>query len=129
MEAQPRQIQNYLTAEGTSPFEEWLDSLQDRNAKTRIKARLKRLNLGNFGDSKSVGSGVYELKIDYGPGYRIYYGLLEQLLCFCCVVETRTHKSRTSVGQRSTGQTMKNVKMPTSRSYNDYLIANQRHET
>ncbi len=74
VEAQPREIQNYLTAEGRSPFQEWLDSLRDIKAKVRIEKRLERVALGNLGDYRSVGEGVYELKIDYGPGYRIYFG-------------------------------------------------------
>ncbi len=74
VEAQPREIQNYLTAEGRSPFQEWLDSLRDIKAKVRIEKRLERVALGNLGDYRSVGEGVYELKIDYGPGYRVYFG-------------------------------------------------------
>ena len=74
MEAQPREIQNYLTAEGRSPFEEWLDSLRDMKARVKIEKRLQRVALGNLGDYRSVGEGVFELKIDYGPGYRIYFG-------------------------------------------------------
>ena len=74
MEAQPREVQNYLTADGTSPLEGWLDSLQDTKTVSKIKKRLRRVELGNLGDYRSVGAGVYELKIDYGPGYRVYFG-------------------------------------------------------
>lgn len=74
MEAQPREIQNYLTREGRSPFQEWLNSLRDMKARVRIEKRLERVSLGNLGDYRSLGEGVYELKIDYGPGYRIYFG-------------------------------------------------------
>ncbi|MFB8791514.1 MAG: type II toxin-antitoxin system RelE/ParE family toxin [Potamolinea sp.] len=74
MEAQPREIQNYLTAEGRNPFEEWLDSLRDTRAVDKIEKRLKRVGSGNLGDYRSVGEGVCELKIDYGPGYRVYFG-------------------------------------------------------
>ena len=73
MEAQPREIQNYLTADGRSPFEEWLSSLRDTRVRATIRNRLKRVESGNLGDYRSVGAGVFELKIDYGPGYRIYY--------------------------------------------------------
>ncbi|MBD2778035.1 type II toxin-antitoxin system RelE/ParE family toxin [Iningainema tapete] len=74
MEVQPREIRNYLTADGRNPFDEWLDSLRDRKAKAKIRARLDRVEDGNLGDYKSVGDGVFELRIDYGPGYRIYLG-------------------------------------------------------
>ena len=56
------------------PFLEWLKKLRDQRAEQRIDARLNRLRLGNAGDSKSVGEGVSELRLDYGPGYRIYHG-------------------------------------------------------
>lgn len=74
MEVQPREIRNYLTEEGRSPFEEWLDSLRDTKARATIKARLKRVAFGNLGDYRSLGGGVYEFRIDYGPGYRLYFG-------------------------------------------------------
>jgi putative addiction module killer protein len=74
MEVQPREIRNYLTVDGKNIFDEWLDSLRDRKAKSKIRARLDRVEDGNLGDCKSVGEGVFELRIDYGPGYRIYFG-------------------------------------------------------
>ena len=80
MEAQPREVQNYLKADGTSPFEGWLDSLQDTKTVSKIKKRLRRVELGNLGDYRSVGAGVYELKIDCGPGYRVYFGQVEETI-------------------------------------------------
>ena len=74
MEVQPREIRNYLTVDGKNIFDEWLDSLRDIRAKAKIRARLDRVEDGNLGDCKSVGEGVFELRIDYGPGYRIYFG-------------------------------------------------------
>ncbi|MEH2372060.1 type II toxin-antitoxin system RelE/ParE family toxin [Nostoc sp.] len=74
MEVQPREIRNYLTVDGKNIFDEWLDSLRDRRAKAKIRARLDRVEDGNLGDCKSVGEGVFELRIDYGSGYRIYFG-------------------------------------------------------
>ncbi len=74
MEAQPREIQNYLTIDGRSPFEEWLDSLRDIRAISQIDNRLRRVKLGNLGDYAGVGEGVFEFRIDCGPGYRIYFG-------------------------------------------------------
>ena len=54
-------------------FDRWLVSLRDVNARSRIVARLKIVAHGHFGDCSSVGQGVYELRIHYGPGYRLYY--------------------------------------------------------
>ena len=56
----------------TDVFDHWYDGLRDRQGRARIAARLRRVELGNFGDVKPVGSGVSELRIDYGPGYRVY---------------------------------------------------------
>jgi len=57
----------------TETYRKWFDSLKDRNARMRIDIRIRRISLGNFGDVKPVGEGVFEIRIDYGPGYRIYY--------------------------------------------------------
>lgn len=57
----------------TQVFAAWLDGLKDRNARARIQVRLDRLALGLAGDVKPVGSGVSELRVDYGPGYRMYF--------------------------------------------------------
>ncbi|MFB2876460.1 type II toxin-antitoxin system RelE/ParE family toxin [Floridanema aerugineum] len=74
MEAQPKEIRIYLTSDNNSPFSEWRDSLRDSRAKAKIRAKLNQVRLGNLGDYRSVGEGVCELRIDYGPGYRIYFG-------------------------------------------------------
>jgi putative addiction module killer protein len=57
----------------TAVFTDWLSELRDDKAVARIEVRIRRLSLGNPGDAKSVGEGVNELRIDYGPGYRVYY--------------------------------------------------------
>jgi len=57
----------------SNAFNQWLAGLRDSNAKARIQIRLRRLSLGNPGDVKPVGDGISELRIDYGPGYRVYY--------------------------------------------------------
>jgi putative addiction module killer protein len=56
----------------TEVFASWLRKLRDPNARARIQIRIRRLSLGNFGDVKPVGDGVSELRVDYGPGYRVY---------------------------------------------------------
>lgn len=57
----------------TDTYARWFESLQDRKARARIDVRIRRLSLGNPGDVKPIGSGVSELRIDYGPGYRAYF--------------------------------------------------------
>jgi putative addiction module killer protein len=74
MEVQPREIQSYTTLDGKVPYDEWFNSLRDINAQAKIISRLNRIANGNLGDYRSVGEGVCELKINYGPGYRIYFG-------------------------------------------------------
>jgi putative addiction module killer protein len=71
----PYHLAYYLEDDGSAPFTEWLSKLRDRNAHARISARLNRVKLGNFGVVKALGDGVNELKIDYGPGYRVYYAM------------------------------------------------------
>lgn len=85
MEATPKEIQIYVTSEGRSPFSEWLASLRDNKARAKIRVRLDRVSLGNLGDCHGVGEGLQEIRIDYGPGYRVYFGqvgsVIVLLLC------------------------------------------------
>ena len=67
------QIVVYETREGQRPFWKWLKKLRDRQARIRIKRRLDRFASGNFGDHKSVGEGVWEMRLFFGAGYRIYF--------------------------------------------------------
>jgi putative addiction module killer protein len=66
-------IQRYQQVDGHVPLSDWLAQLRDVRARARIETCFARLALGNFGDSKSLRDGVNELKIDVGPGYRVYY--------------------------------------------------------
>jgi putative addiction module killer protein len=75
VESFPYALEYYLTETGEKPFKKWLEGLKDITARQKIRIRLDRVRLGNLGKNRSVGQGVYELKIDYGPGYRVYYGL------------------------------------------------------
>jgi putative addiction module killer protein len=64
----------------SATFDAWLTNLNDSNARARIAARIDRLAMGNPGDVKSLGGGVMEIRIDYGPGYRVYYVRTEQVV-------------------------------------------------
>lgn len=64
---------DYQTADGRDPFKEWLASVADRQARAKVAVRVQRVAAGNFGDHKPVSDGVWELRIDHGPGYRVYY--------------------------------------------------------
>lgn len=75
MESFPYTLIYYLTEAGGKPFNEWLNGLQDITARQKIRIRLDRVRLGNLGKNRSLGEGVHELKIDYGPGYRVYYAI------------------------------------------------------
>jgi len=57
----------------TAEYTDWVARLRDQTAVQRINVRIRRLSLGNFGDAQPVGEGVSELRIDYGPGYRVYF--------------------------------------------------------
>ena len=75
----------YVTRKGKVPFKKWLLKLKDRDARGRILLRIARLRSGNFGDAKSVGKGVSEIRVDYGPGYRLYFGRAgEALVLLLC---------------------------------------------
>ena len=87
------EIRLYQSAEGEQPFTEWLQSLRDQQARARIRIRLDRLCLGNFGDCEPVGDGVIELRIDWGPGYRVYCARLGQMIVLLlCGGDKRTQK-------------------------------------
>lgn len=66
-------VREYETADGKSPFREWLATL-DRSVRARVQARVARFESGNLGDHKNVGSGVQEARLMFGAGYRIYFG-------------------------------------------------------
>jgi putative addiction module killer protein len=76
----PKQVVAYQTLEGRIPFNEWMDRLRDQRGVARILARLARVRQGNLGDCQGVGEGVSELRVDYGPGYRVYLGQKGQTL-------------------------------------------------
>lgn len=81
----PKTVIIYADEAGTEPFTDWLEGLKDKQDRRRIQTRLLRLEQGNYGDCKPVGEGVSELRLFFGPGYRVYFGEEEEnivlLLC------------------------------------------------
>lgn len=69
-----RTVETYVTRDGRDVFQEWLNGLADRRAQALIDKTIAKIRLGNLGHHKSVGEGVKEIVLDYGPGYRIYFG-------------------------------------------------------
>jgi len=85
------EVRRYQTADGKTPLTDWLDELRDGQTRARILARLDRLQAGLLGDWDTVGEGVYELRIDFGPGYRVYYGQEgKSLILLLCGGDKRT---------------------------------------
>ena len=74
MKVVEKDIRVYETIDGCAPFDDWLVALKDIEARAMVRARINRVRLGLLGDCKSVGDGVFELRIFYGPGYRVYFG-------------------------------------------------------
>ncbi len=71
---QQRGIELYITENGIEPFINWFESITDKMTVNRIERRIDRLKSGNFGDCKFVGDGVFELRLHFGSGFRIYFG-------------------------------------------------------
>ena len=85
MEVRPREVRNYITPDGHNPFREWLTSLKDKKTRVIIEKRIERLHRGNLGDVRKLNGDLYELRIHYGAGHRVYFGdlggVIVLLLC------------------------------------------------
>jgi putative addiction module killer protein len=88
----------------TEEFSGWLHRLKDVNAVARIVVRIRRFEMGNPGDTKNVGQGVREMRIDYGPGYRIYYVHRgAQIVILLCGGDKRTQRQDIERAQKMAG--------------------------
>jgi putative addiction module killer protein/probable addiction module antidote protein len=116
------ELQYYQTASGRRPFVEWLGQLKDRQARWRIESRLAVVATGSLGDVKPIGDGLLELRIDWGPGYRVRLSHSDLLLCG----ETSGLKTRTSNVRKTTWRTSgarpKRADAELSLPYEDWLI-------
>jgi putative addiction module killer protein len=89
----------------TAVFAKWLDDLRDLNARQRIVVRIRRLSLGNAGDVRPVGDGVSEMRIDYGPGYRVYFAARGKTLALLlCGGDKRTQKRDIAAAKALAGE-------------------------
>jgi len=88
------ELRYYRDAQGRAPLTQWIDALKDIRARAQIRARLARVASGNFGECKPVRDGVQELKIDYGPGYRVYLSRQGPVLVLLLCGSDKTDQSR-----------------------------------
>ena len=90
------EILRYVTASGDDVFGTWLSQLRNNKAKAKILVRLDRLQIGNFGDCKPLRDGVWELRIDWGPGYRVYYAMISRRQILLLNAGDKASRRRTS---------------------------------
>jgi putative addiction module killer protein len=95
--AEETELRRYKTASGRDVIGEWLVGLKDTRTMAKILTRVDRLAIGNFGDCKSLGAGLFELRIDWGPGYRVYYAIIGKA---CVLLLCGGDKSRQSADIR-----------------------------
>lgn len=92
----------------TDKFEKWLRSIVDIRSRRKITLRIQRLKLGNFGDYKSVGKEIYELRIHFGPGYRIYFAKKGELFVILLVGGDKSSQSKDITQSQLLWQEIKN---------------------
>ena len=105
------EILEYLTEHGRNPFRKWLEKLRDRQARAKIRVRLNRIRLGNFGDCKHVGNGVNELRVPHGPSYRVYFGRKgNTLVVLLCGGDKKTQSSDIALAQAYWSDYLRRIK-------------------
>jgi putative addiction module killer protein len=93
MQIKQRLIDYYRTSSGREPVREWLSSLKDKITQAILYKRIRQAGLGQFGKTRNVGDGVSELKIDYRPGYRVYYGIHDDELILLLMAGSKRTQS------------------------------------
>lgn len=88
----PKTIIVYQDESGNEPYTNWFNSLRDEKGKSRIDARLRRLEHGLYGDCEPVGEGVLELRMFFGPGYRVYFGEDDEHIVILCGGDKNSQK-------------------------------------
>ena len=94
MQVKERSIEYYKTPGGKEPAKDWMSSVKDNLTQAILYKRIRQAGLGQFGKTRSLGSGVHEMKIDYGPGYRIYFGIHgDEIIIILMAGSKRTQQS------------------------------------
>ena len=93
------EIEYYKAPNGTVPFDKWINNLSDVKGRAIVRIRLGRIFRGLFGDCKSIGTGLYELKVQYGPGYRIYFGRLKNRIVILTAGNKSSQKKDIKIAQ------------------------------
>ena len=88
------EIRHYVTPQGKDVFDDWLSRLRDARAEAKIAVRINRRTVGSFGDCKALREGVCELRIDWGPGYRVYYSMIGKLCVLLLCAGDKCTQSR-----------------------------------
>ncbi len=95
----PKEVRVYRRPHGAAPFDQWLASLKDAKGTRTVLRRNRRITLGNCGGCQVVGGGVYELRIHFGPGYRIYFGQTGDTLFILCGGDKSTQTRDIQIAQ------------------------------
>jgi putative addiction module killer protein len=96
----PFRIREFVNSEGRSPFRDWLDQL-DGVTRARIQARILRFELGNLGDHRAIADGVWEARLTFGPGYRVYFGKAGKVVILLLVGGDKSSQSKDIARARS----------------------------
>ena len=94
---QQYEVEIYLSEDKRAPFQEWLDQIKDKTARTKLYARLRRASYGNFGDWKDIkgAKGIYEMREHYGQGYRMFYTIVGQKIILLLAGSSKKDQSKT----------------------------------
>jgi len=88
------EVRHYLSRSGKDIFDDWVSGLADRRTQAKIATRINRLAAGNFGDCKPLGQGLWELRVDWEPGYRVYYAMIARACALLlCAGDKRTQRA------------------------------------
>jgi putative addiction module killer protein/probable addiction module antidote protein len=121
------EIRHYVSRAGKDVFDDWLTGLADARTQAKIAGRINRLAAGNFGDCKSLRQGLYELRIDWGPGYRVYYAVLGKV-CVLLLCGGDKRKQSRDIERALQGEDGNIMKRNTSVSHDEAIVRRLRRD-